>query len=69
MGTPYQRTARPALCPSLPQAWLCVAITSFHLGLLRNELLQSGPQGDFHPIPPVGPIVHQDEVGVVAVQA
>lgn len=61
--------AHHASSPPLPLAWLYVAVTSFHLGLFGNELLQPGPQGDFYSILPMGPIVHKDEVRVVAVQA
>lgn len=55
---------------SLPQIPLgaCTLTPSF-LRLLRYELLQLSPQRNLHTILPVGPIIHQDEVGVVAVQA
>lgn len=61
--------ARPGNGPPAPLCPDAGSLTSSLLCLLRYELLQPGPQGNLHPIAAVGPVVHEDEVGVVAVQA
>lgn len=66
-SAPDPLASPPPPCPESPQRRAPLA--SFFLRLLRYELLQLRPQGDLHPVAAVGPVVHKDEVGVVAVQA
>lgn len=61
--------ARPGHGQPTPLCPEACSLTPSLLCLLRYELLQPGPQGNLHPIAAVGPVVHEDEVGVVAVQA